>query len=102
MPRTKLDDLVKAKEKKVFSLADIPTLSTTLTIEKASEVSGVGYQSIKNLIKEGKLTAIKCGETKHVLPTWDFIIQMHILPEETLEKVYMNWLQIGSKSDKSA
>jgi hypothetical protein len=71
-----------------------------LTIERASEVSGVGYHTIKSLIKEEKLKAIKCGETKYVLPTWDFIIKMNLLPEPMLEKVYMHWLNI--ETDKTA
>lgn len=104
MPRTKLgndvNQKIATKEKKQFSLTDIPNLSTTLTIEKAAEVSGVGYHSIKALVKEGKLKSIKCGEKKVVLPTWDFIIQMDILPESMLEKVYMHWLNI--EPDKTA
>jgi hypothetical protein len=89
MPKTKLGEKVKAEEKKIFTLTDIPNLPLTLTIEKASKVSGVGYQSIKALINEGKLIAIKCGNTKYVLPTWNFIIDMRLFPESLLEKIYI-------------
>jgi excisionase family DNA binding protein len=97
MPRTKLGEQVKSRQKSIFTLADIPHLPTTLTIEKAAEVAGIGYYSIRALIDEGKLTAIKAGETKHVLPTWTFIIQMNIFPEYMLEKVYMQQIAASKK-----
>jgi hypothetical protein len=93
MPRTKLGDSVKAKEKKVLTLADIPNLPTSLTVQKASEVSGIGYQSIRALIKEGKVKAVKAGEAKYIIPTWNFIVDIGLFPEALLEKVYMQQLE---------
>ena len=93
MPRTKLGEMYQPKAKKVFTLSDIPNLPTSLTVQQASKVSGIGYQSIRALIENGKVSAIKLGKAKYVLPTWNFILDMGLLPEPLLEKIYMQQVE---------
>ena len=100
MPRTKLGEVYQPKTKKVFTLSDIPGLPTSLTVQQASKVSGIGYQSIRTLIENGKVSAIKLGKSKYVLPTRNFIIDMGLLPEPLLEKIYMQQMENQAAATK--
>lgn len=96
MPKTKIQDEVdrmnRAPRKKAqITLLDIPDLPTTVTIQKASEIVGLGYQAIKQLIEKKTITAIRAG-SKQVIPTWDLLVQLKIFPEHLLEKIYLERL----------
>jgi len=97
MPRTKLQNEVdrmnpQPRNKTQITLLDIPDLPSTVTIQKATEIVGLGYRAIKQLIDNEKITAISTG-SKQVIPTWDLLVQTKIFPEHLLEKIYLQRLE---------
>jgi excisionase family DNA binding protein len=89
LPRTKLGEAFSPKKKRQLTLAEVPDLPTTLSIEQAAEVIGIGYSGIKELLDTGKLPCINSG-TRRVIPTWEFIVKMQLLPESLMERVYLD------------
>lgn len=93
MPKTKLSQEVESRHKNIIRLIDIPDLPVTLTIERAAEVAGIGYKAIRTLIDNGSIFAIKTGNAKQVIPTWNFIVTMNLFPESLMEKIFMHRLE---------
>jgi hypothetical protein len=97
MPRTKLAEEFASKEpnEKVckFTLADIPDLPATITIEKAAAITGVGYQGIKFMLDNDQLPYIASGKHRYI-PTWEFLVTLKIFPETMMEKAYLLHMEL--------
>ncbi|HBR29115.1 MAG TPA: hypothetical protein DD789_06710 [Firmicutes bacterium] len=100
MPRTKLDQLIsppKPRKKQMISLADIPNLPMTLTVQHAADVAGVGYQEIRRRVELGEIYAIEVGEAdqkqKRLIPTFEFLTSNRLCSESLLEKILLQRLE---------
>ncbi len=92
MPKTKLGQEVESQQKTALRLIDIPYLPLTISFEKAAELAGVGRQYIKGLADEKKIIVVQSGD-KRVIPTWDFLVTMHLFPESLMEKIYLQQIK---------
>lgn len=99
MPKTKLDKFteVKTNKKHKVTLAEIPDLPLSLTIEQAAGVAGVGYHEIRRKIELGEIFAIEVGEAdkkkKRLIPTFEFLTSNHLCSESLLEKILLQRME---------
>lgn len=99
MPKTKLDKYAinKTNKKHKVTLAEIPDLPLSLTIEQAASVAGVGYHEIRRRVELGEIFAIEVGEAdmkkKRLIPTFEFLTSNRLCSESLLEKILLQRME---------
>lgn len=99
MPKNKLDKYasVRTNKKRRVTLAEVPDLTLTLTIEEAASVAGVGYHEIRRRVELGEIYAIEVGEAdlkkKRLIPTFELLISYRLCSESLLEKILLQRME---------
>jgi hypothetical protein len=82
----------RGKTKQGLTLADIPKLPLTASLNEMHKVTGISYNALKKLADDEKITAIPTEGSKIMLSTWSVIERFNLAPIGVLKEI---WLQKG-------